>query len=138
MIRSHSIIKAYCTLVLVGCMTEVYASPGDTDLVSVTTSGVASGNARAVSVSSDGRYVAFSSDAAGLVPGDTNGVADVFVRDRQTGVTERVSVSTNGAQADGQSAAPVISPDGRFVAYESDATNLVAGVHQWTNRHFRA
>ena len=75
--------------------------------------------------SADGRYVAFSSDAANLVTGDTNASRDVFVYDRQTGVTEGVSCG-NGNQADGQSDTPSISADGRYVAFTSDATNLVA------------
>ena len=127
MLRSHLLLTASCTLVLIGPMARAYGAPGDTDLVSVTTSGVAGGSALQVSVSGDGRYVAFTSQAPNLVPGDTNASADIFVRDRQSGVTERVSVKSNGAQANGESRAPAISPDGRFVAFESDATNLVSG-----------
>ncbi len=108
-------------------MARAYSATGDTDLVSVATSGLAAGAAYSSSVSGDGRYVAFSSDAANLVPGDTNAVADIFVRDRQTGVTKRVSVKTNSAQANGASELPAISPDGRFGAFESDATDLVPG-----------
>ena len=78
-------------------------------------------------ISADGRFVAFSSDATNLVPGDTNGTADVFVRDRQTGTTRRVSVGPGGAQGNGDSVDPALSADGRFVAFESDATNLVPG-----------
>jgi Tol biopolymer transport system component len=76
------------------------------------------------SVSSSGRYVAFSSNATDLVPGDTNGVFDVFVRDRVAGTTTRVSVSSGGAQADGISDAPSISANGRLVAFVSRARNL--------------
>lgn len=79
------------------------------------------------SISADGRYVAFSSNATNLVAGDTNPYEDVFVRDRQTGTTERVSVSTGGAQANNASGHPSISADGRYVAFESLADNLVAG-----------
>jgi Tol biopolymer transport system component len=75
--------------------------------------------------SADGRFVAFDSDSPALVPGDTNGVRDVFVHDRATGTTERVSVATDGTEADGQSQRPTLSADGRFVAFWSDATNLV-------------
>lgn len=81
----------------------------------------------------DGRFVAFASLASNLVPGDTNGAGDVFVRDRLTGRTERVSVGARGVQGDGDSnflgisTAPSISDDGRYVAFKSDATNLVKG-----------
>ena len=83
-----------------------------------------------LTLSADGRFVAFSSSSANLVPRDTNKSSDVFVRDRLTGRTERVSVSSGGAQANGNSgdaAAPAISADGRYVAFMSSATNLVAG-----------
>jgi Tol biopolymer transport system component len=78
-------------------------------------------------ISGDGRYVAFASAATNLVSGDGNGFSDVFVRDRQIGTTIRASVSTTGGDADGASTAPTISADGRFVAFASTATNLVAG-----------
>ena len=81
----------------------------------------------------DGRFVVFASGASNLVVGDTNGVGDVFVRDRRSGVTERVSVGPKGVQGNGDSnflglsTAPAISDDGRFVAFKSDASNLVKG-----------
>jgi uncharacterized repeat protein (TIGR01451 family) len=81
----------------------------------------------------DGRVAVFASAASNLVAGDTNGVGDVFVRDRRSGVTERVSVGPKGVQGDGDSnfagisTAPAISDDGRFVAFKSDASNLVKG-----------
>ena len=68
--------------------------------------------------------MAFGSLASNLVAGDTNGKGDVFVRDRLNGTTELVSVSSVGAQGDGDSANPAISADGRFVAYDSIASNL--------------
>src|SRR5207247_1588614 len=73
------------------------------------------------------RFLAFASDATSLVPGDTNGNTDVFVHDRQTGTTERVSVDSAGHEGNGYSQQPAISADGRFVAFTSDATNLVPG-----------
>jgi len=79
------------------------------------------------SITPDGRYVAFDSAAGDLVPGDTNGVFDVFVRDRLLGTTERVSVSSSGIEGNGWSVLPVISPDGRWVAFESTASTLVPG-----------
>jgi Tol biopolymer transport system component len=79
------------------------------------------------SISSDGRFVAFESNATNLVTGDTNGLPDIFVRDLLTGKTTRVSVDSLGRQANGSSYNAAISADGRFVAFESDATNLVMG-----------
>ncbi len=101
---------------------------GAIEVVSVSSDG-AHGNGRSYepSISADGRYVAFESDATNLVPGDTNGSNDIFVHDRQTGVTERVSVSSDGAQGNQYSYYPFISADGRYVAFESRATNLVPG-----------
>ena len=82
-----------------------------------------------VAISADGRFVAFVSDASNLAAGDTNGVADVFVRDLHSNTTTRVSISSGGAQADDASNAQglAISPSGRFVTYTSDATNLAPG-----------
>jgi Tol biopolymer transport system component len=78
-------------------------------------------------ISADGRFVAFYSSASNLVPGDTNSTRDVFVHDRQLGTTERVSVGPEGRQANGISEDPAISADGRLIAFESKASNLVAG-----------
>jgi Tol biopolymer transport system component len=93
---------------------------------------VASGGAQGTelsdspSISADGRYVAFSSFAPNLVPNDTNNTRDIFVHDRDTGVTERVSLGLGSGQANGgPSRNPAISGDGRFVAFVSEATNLV-------------
>ena len=80
------------------------------------------------SISADGRFVAFASNADNLVADDTNYSDDIFVHDRQTGATELASISYSGAQADGMSYRPSISADGRFVAFESQATNLVDGL----------
>jgi Tol biopolymer transport system component len=100
---------------------------GITERVSVDSSG---GEANHLSffpsISSDGRFVAFESVASNLVARDTNGKFDVFVHDRATGVTKRVSVSTIGGEADSDSGGPSISADGRFVAFDSSATNLIA------------
>jgi Tol biopolymer transport system component len=79
-------------------------------------------------VSFDGRFVAFWSFGTNLVPSDTNGSTDVFVRDRQNGTTERVSVSSAGVEANGYSFSPSISGDGRYIAFESTAANLGAPV----------
>jgi Tol biopolymer transport system component len=78
-------------------------------------------------VSGDGRYVAFGSSASNLVQTDSNNMGDVFVRDRQMGLTFLVSSTAGGAQANGGSAYPSITADGRYVAFWSGATNLVTG-----------
>jgi uncharacterized repeat protein (TIGR01451 family) len=109
-------------------------APGFTELVSVSSAGVQGDqDSELPSVSADGRFVAFASLAQNLVPGDTNQSADIFVRDRVLGTTERVSVSSKGGQGDGHSGlldlmgGPSISGDGRYVAFSSEATNLVRG-----------
>jgi Tol biopolymer transport system component len=101
---------------------------GATERVSVS-SGGAQGNALSSGpvMSDDGRYVAFYSDASNLIGSDTNAVRDVFLRDRQAGVTTRVSVSFGGVQGDALSSGPSISGTGRYVAFYSSATNLVNG-----------
>ena len=93
------------------------------------------GNSISPAISSDGRYVAFISSATNLVDGDTNGQADVFVRDTCTGAgpactpsTQRVSVATDGTQANGESTSATIGADGRFVTFYSAATNLGGSV----------
>ena len=80
------------------------------------------------SISADGRYVAFVSLAGNLVEGDANYVYDIFVRDRQTGVTERVSLDSDEVGGNEESDRPSISADGRYVAFDSWSTNLVPGV----------
>jgi len=78
-------------------------------------------------ISGRGRFVAFASTGTNLVPGDTNGFYDVFVRDVVSGLTVRASVSSAGAQGNARSRNPDLSADGRFVVFQSDATNLVPG-----------
>ena len=105
------------------------AAPGETTRVSVSSDGTqgddASGRSAAgggqlgVAISADGRFVAFFSEASNLVPDDTNGHADIFVHDRRSGTTSRVSVASDGAEADAPSTAPSISADGRHVAFQS-------------------
>jgi len=104
---------------------RVRGNSPSTERVSLGNDG-AQGNGASVnpSVSSDGRFVAFQSQASNLVPNDTNGVADIFVRDRVAGTTERVCDAT---QANGPSSSPAISADGTVVAFASSATNLVPG-----------
>jgi Tol biopolymer transport system component len=78
-------------------------------------------------LSRDGSYVVFASRASDLVAGDDNDVPDIFVRDVLLGVTTRVSVASDGAQANDASIDPAISPDGRYVVFASLASNLVTG-----------
>ena len=80
-----------------------------------------------VSISADGRFVAFASEASNFAPGDQPFTADVFVRDRQTGSIERIDVASDGSIANGFAFDIAISADGRFVAFDTDAGNLVPG-----------
>ena len=103
-------------------------STGKIERVSRSSSGTqTNGNSGGPSISADGRVVVFSSAATNLVGNDTNGVADVFVRDRQVQTTTRVSLTNGGAQANRRSGRPATSTDGRYVSFWSAATNLVAG-----------
>src|SRR5262249_50767924 len=101
-----------------------------TERVSVASDGT-QGNfySSGAAISALGRFVAFVSGSTNLVAGDTNGWADVFVHDRLTNTTERVSVASDATQGDGQSGGPEasISGDGRFVVFDSFASNLVPG-----------
>lgn len=103
-----------------------------TFLVSVATNG-AQGNgythfpSSSRQISDDGRFVSFLSEANNLVSGDTNAAQDVFVHDRQTGQTSRVSVNSDGGQGNGSSESSSISGDGRYVGFSSTANNLVSG-----------
>jgi hypothetical protein len=115
-------------------LTGAQAAPGFTELVSVSGAGTQGDQeSELASVSADGRYVAFASFSDNLVPGDTNSAADLFVRDRLTGTTERVSVSSTGVQGNADSGivngmgGPSISADGCYVAFDSQASNLVKG-----------
>jgi Tol biopolymer transport system component len=80
------------------------------------------------SISSDGRYVTFASLATSLVRGDTNNVHDIFIHDSMLGTTDRVSVGRGGVESDSRSFYGKVSTDGRFVAFNSTATNLVLGL----------
>ena len=110
---------------------DVMTYDGDTGVtsrVSVTSGGgQANGSSYYPSLSGNGRYVSFASEATNLVPGDTNGAFDVFVHDRVTVQTERVSTRSGGQQSDDVSFWPALSADGRYVAFHSGATNLVPG-----------
>jgi Tol biopolymer transport system component len=99
---------------------------GETVRVSVASDGSqADAGSTDGSLSADGRYVIFNSSAANLVAGDTNLVADVFVHDRVSGETVRVSVASDGSEPNGRSGGSAVSADGRYVAFQSTASNLV-------------
>jgi ribosomal protein L14 len=108
---------------------EAYNAVLTTRRVSVGTDGTqGNGDSSSPSISADGRYVAFRSNASNLVSGDTNGnTGDIFVYDTVANTTRRVSVDDNGTQGNSFSYSPSISADGRYVAFDSDASNLVSG-----------
>ena len=99
-----------------------------TERVSISTAGLeANGDSANPSISGDGRFVVFESTASNLVPGDNNNSSDIFLHDRETHSTTRVSLSNGGQQADRASVTPVISSDGNVVAFISEATNIIPG-----------
>jgi Tol biopolymer transport system component len=102
-----------------------------TTRVSIATDGTESnGSSYSPVTSVDGRYIAYYSGASNLTAGDTNGEYDVFVYDTNTSVTTMVSVATDGTVSNGSSSGPSISPDGKHITFESNATNLVAGYNR--------
>ncbi|MFZ1428317.1 MAG: hypothetical protein WAS21_16270 [Geminicoccaceae bacterium] len=118
---------ASAMVIALGAVAPTWAR-GLTERVSLGQDGAqGNGDSTSSAISAVGRFVAFESSATNLVPGDTNEQRDVFVRDRQTGRTERVSVGPGGVEAAGFSEFPAISADGRFVAFQSKASNLVSG-----------
>ncbi len=103
-----------------------YLYPPQMERVSVGINGEeANGPSIQPMMSVDGRFVAFLSEASNLVPGDTNGVQDLFLVDRQMGTTRRVSVSAAGEQANGSTLTFSMNPTGRYIVFESTASNLV-------------
>jgi Tol biopolymer transport system component len=104
---------------------------GTTRMISTATGGSTGGSANGDShepaISADGRYVTYYSHASNLTPGDTNNARDVYLWDRHTSATTRISVGRDGAEPDGWSTQPKISADGRYIAFTSQAANLVPG-----------
>ena len=101
---------------------------GDVELISKNTAGAAgNGSSYQAHVTADARFVSFSSSSTDLVSGDTNGFDDIFLRDRQAGTTVRISAPPGGGQTNGSSFQSRLSGDGRFVLFESRATNLISG-----------
>jgi Tol biopolymer transport system component len=130
MFRHTGMALALGSIFALGAAMPAWAH-GTTERVSVNSGGTQgnnpSGFEQKPAISAGGRFVAFSSAASNLVPGDTNDFEDVFVHDRRTDTTRRVSVSSGGAQGDNFSSDPAISPGGRFVAFLPRASNLVPG-----------
>jgi len=110
---------------------DIFLKDMQTGALQKISSGVAgqesNGGSYAASISGNGRYVIFESDASNLVAADTNGATDVFVKDLQTGVLQRISTSASGVQGDGTSFDFSASADGRYVAFTSSSSNLTAG-----------
>src|SRR5436190_2013155 len=107
--RTMSVIAVAGSLLVAAAGPAGAAGP-TTQRVSVSSTGAQADSSSVIrAVSADGRYVAFPSAASNLVPGDTNGRTDVFVRDRQTGTTSRVSLSGTGAQGNDYTFGGVIS-----------------------------
>jgi Tol biopolymer transport system component len=111
-------------------VTDIYVLDRDTRRLSLETStpdgAAADGSSWHPQLSADGRYLAFNSMATNLTPlPDRNEASDVFVRNRQTGITRRVSLGVAGQESNGPNGPPAISADGAFVAFASSATNLV-------------
>jgi Tol biopolymer transport system component len=131
----RAVVTGVVATLVVGTGLAAAATPAGVGSGVVSTAGVpvdrsgqqANGRSVDPAISAGGRFVAFASDASNLVPGDTNGVYDVFVRDRKLQVTRRVSVGPSGQQANEFSFNPAISAGGRFVAFTSHASNLVPG-----------
>src|SRR5438128_9634403 len=118
------------TFVTLALATTAWATAATTTLVSVSSDGVQGDRhsfPHSNASSEDGHLITFDSKSTNLVPNDTNGFNDVFVRDLTSGETTRVSVSSDGEQSDSSSTDATISSDGSTVAFTSAARNLVAG-----------
>ncbi len=117
-------------------LTLVLAACTPTERASVANDGAqGNGISDAPSLSHDGRYLAFESSASHLVPGDTNHVSDIFVRDLVAKTVARVSASSSGAQANRNSSRPRIDDAGQFVAFTSDSTTFAGTSALWVYVH---
>jgi VCBS repeat-containing protein len=129
--RLRHIVAGLCLMALVLLAGAAQAAKDDVELVS-RASGATGANANADAyrpvLSSDGRFVAFLSDASNLDPGDADAIQDVFVRDLQTATTTLVSRASgaSGVKSNGNAYETAVSGDGRYVAFDSEATNLNA------------
>ncbi len=135
---SHRVVLFSAAAALLAAAAPSALAAGKTQRVSVNSAEQpANSDSYGAAVSGGGRYVAFWSAASNLVPGDTNGASDLFVRDRKTGTTVRASLGPDGAQANAESYEALISRDGRFVVFTSRATNLVPNVSGPDSQIFR-
>src|SRR5256885_903816 len=126
--NSRALVLFGALALALGVTTMALAAVAKTALVSVSSSGTpANGRSGNPSLSGDGRFVAFSSGATNLTPRKPIAGRNEFVRDMKTGKTQQVNVSSAGETGNGYCHHPSISADGRYVAYESKATNLVKG-----------
>ncbi len=127
-IKSKIIFIFLLILIAIGLQTYINAtSTFLTTRVSTSTLGVqGDGSSASPSISDDGRYVVWGSNAYSLYTPDTNGTTDAFMKDLSTGVTTMVGVSTAGVQGNSANYSPMISGNGKYVAFNSDSTNLVA------------
>ncbi|OAH14639.1 TolB-like translocation protein [Streptomyces jeddahensis] len=127
-IRAVSVGVVTGAVVALSATSALPAPAPQTERVTVSaTREQSNGGSGAPALSADGRYAAFASYGSNLVPGDTNDASDIFVRDLRKGTVERVSVASDGTQADGASHGVTISGNGRYVVFVSSAGNLVAG-----------
>jgi len=125
--KYHRVLGTFLCILFAGVFYKPSAAQFNphSQLVSISSSGQAGNRAASqTSISANGRFVAFISEANNLVPDDSNNSADVFVHDRLHGTTERVSISSTGMQANAEISFARISHDGRFVIFESSASNL--------------
>src|SRR5215213_10004928 len=128
---SENLLRAFVLLLAVACVCVPAAAQTTEfmELVSVNAAGTQAGNGQSFGprLSDDGRFVMFTSEASDLVANDNNNATDVFVRDLQTNTTTLVSVNSAGnGSGNRASFSPVMTPDGRFVMFASNATDLVA------------
>src|SRR5262245_15833809 len=118
--------KLLATLLSLSLLSTAPLSSQQTTRASLGVGGAqANGGSHLPALSGDGRFVAFASGASNLVPVDTNGFEDVFVRDRQSRTITCVSLDRHGGQSNQESTYPALSADGRFVAFQSFASDLV-------------
>jgi Tol biopolymer transport system component len=133
-------MKIFLTFSLLTVLCLLASIPGfsaTTELISVNSAGVqTNGESRDFAMTSDARFIVFESYATNLVAGDANLQQDIFLRDRLTGTTERVSLAWDGAESNGGSLRPAISDDGRFVVFVSYASNLVPGTFDGSRQVF--